>query len=181
MENARKLALVVACGDGEDGRPGERIEAAHANWACRLVERLVSDLLALVEGNLAETQYERDKMRVLKMIQKARLAGIRKAFLTNNTSRLDKTHPRGDSRRPDRVGAGEGSGRGEWGGEVCGGGGPAQINPALLINLLQSPSLQFFIPLIKRFFQYPPERVQVIWLGLLVKLKGHGSERIRDN
>lgn len=88
-ENARKLAMICAVGDyGIDGQWGTEIELVHAEWACGVVDKIIEDFLKLISDNMAETQFERDKLRVLRAIERGGEAGIRKNYVTRATQSL---------------------------------------------------------------------------------------------
>lgn len=85
-ENARKIALIVACGDcGQDAV----IDEVHADYACKLVSYLISRLADLVIKNVAESQFEKDKQYLLKTIKTAGTKGISKSNLTRRTQKFD--------------------------------------------------------------------------------------------
>lgn len=86
-ELARKLALVVAVGDGQVNQWGTVINEGHAKWACSMVERLIGDLLTIVDG-VNESQFEKDKAYVLSAIERAGKEGSRKSSVIRQTRRL---------------------------------------------------------------------------------------------
>lgn len=88
-ENAKKIALIVAVGDGSVGNWGERIEYKHADYGCRLVEKIINDLIQEIQSSLHESQFERDKAFVLETVKKAGREGISKRDLTRKTQRFD--------------------------------------------------------------------------------------------
>lgn len=63
---ALKVALVYASTSG-----GETVEASHLELACRLIERCRADLEKLMRWDLAFDESERQKMKVLKVIETA--------------------------------------------------------------------------------------------------------------
>ncbi len=87
-ENARKLAMVCAVGDHKEGQWGGEIELRHAEWACGVVRRIVEDFLKLVTEHMAETQFERDKLFVLRVIERGGAIGVRKNQITRATHRM---------------------------------------------------------------------------------------------
>ncbi|HWL54290.1 MAG TPA: bifunctional DNA primase/polymerase [Chthoniobacteraceae bacterium] len=87
-ENARKLAMICAVGDCRDGQWGTQIELCHAEWASMVVTKIIGDFMALIADNMAETQFERDKLRVLRAIERGGQAGVRKMNVTRATQSL---------------------------------------------------------------------------------------------
>ena len=82
MENARRIALIVACGEHYDNA---EICVPEAQYGCRLVKYLIDRLTEAVHNNVAETGWERDKQRILKVISRAETAGMSKSELTRKT------------------------------------------------------------------------------------------------
>ena len=80
----RSSALIVACGDGEEGKPLE-IRDEHAQWACAVVMTLVQGLGEAVANNVGDNKNDRDRKRVLKIITKRGATGITKRDLTRAT------------------------------------------------------------------------------------------------
>ncbi len=87
-ENARKLAMICAVGDYRNGEWGTEIELCHAEWASMVVTKIINDFLTLIGDNMAETQFERDKLHVLKVIEQGGPEGVRKRDVTRFTRRM---------------------------------------------------------------------------------------------
>jgi hypothetical protein len=87
-ENARKLAMICAVGDYSDEGWGVQIELRHAEWACNVVSKIIGDFLDLITDNMAETQFERDKLRILRVIERSGAGGIKKNYITRSTQSI---------------------------------------------------------------------------------------------
>lgn len=85
-ENARKVALILACGENIEH---PQIEYHHAVYACELIAYLVKTLAAHVEGNVAESQAERDKQYLLSIVVKGGKKGLTRSELTRKTQKFD--------------------------------------------------------------------------------------------
>jgi hypothetical protein len=85
-ENARKIALIVACGVTYEN---PCIEEDHADYACQLVTYLIDQLAGLVTQNVAESQHEKDKQYLLKVIKKGGKRGMSRSELTRCTQKFD--------------------------------------------------------------------------------------------
>ena len=86
-ENARRLALIIAAGDQFDN---PEITAAHADWACQLVIALLNKTIHMVENHVVSSIYEKDKLRMFRIIKKAGAKGMTKSTLAQKTSRHSK-------------------------------------------------------------------------------------------
>ncbi len=82
LENARRIALIVACGENFDGI---EIGASEARYGCQLVEWLIYRLSEAVHNNVAETGWEHDKQRIYKLIDGCGSEGMSKTELTRKT------------------------------------------------------------------------------------------------
>ena len=82
LENARRIALIIACGEHYDGA---EIGRSEAEYGCRLVEFLINRLSEAVHNNVAETGWERDKHKIMKIIDGGQADGISKSELTRKT------------------------------------------------------------------------------------------------
>ena len=77
-ENARKIALIVACGC-EFGGPV--VSGEVAAWSCDLVGRLVDDLVRAVRLSVSESDYGRKRLQIMSAIQGAGSEGTSKSSL----------------------------------------------------------------------------------------------------
>ena len=83
LENARRVALIVACGEAYEGAVIDRYEA---EYGVAVARHNIMSLEKAVEDNMAETTWQRSKQRVMSIIEKQGPDGIgrrdllRKAF-----------------------------------------------------------------------------------------------------
>ena len=93
LENARRIALIVACGENFDGI---EIGATEAKYGCQLVEWLIYRLSEAVHNNVAETGWEHDKQRIYKLIAGCEADGMSKTELTRKTQWVKDRKMRND-------------------------------------------------------------------------------------
>ncbi len=88
LENARRVALILAVGRDAGKSP---ISEADALYACTLVRYLVGDLIRAVKETVAETGDEKAKKRILQIVAAAGGEGISKSDLTRRTQFIRKS------------------------------------------------------------------------------------------
>lgn len=93
LENARRIALIVACGENFDGI---EIGKAEAEYGCQLVEWLIYRLSEAVHNNVAESGWEHDKQRIYKLIAAGEADGISRSELTRKTQWVKDKRTRKD-------------------------------------------------------------------------------------
>ena len=93
LENARRIALIVACGENFDGI---EIGRAEAEYGCQLVEWLIYRLSEAVHNNVSETGWEHDKQRIYKLIAAGEADGISRSELTRKTQWVKDKRTRND-------------------------------------------------------------------------------------
>ncbi len=93
LENARRIALIVACGENFDGM---EIGKAEAEYGCQLVEWLIYRLSEAVHNNVAETGWEHDKQRIYKLVANTQGEGMSKSELTRKTQWVKDRRARND-------------------------------------------------------------------------------------
>ena len=93
LENARRIALIVACGENFDGI---EIGKAEAEYGCQLVEWLIYRLSEAVHNNVAESGWEHDKQRIYKLIAGTQTDGISRSELTRKTQWVKDKRMRND-------------------------------------------------------------------------------------
>ncbi|MCP4900024.1 MAG: DUF3987 domain-containing protein [bacterium] len=81
-ENARRLALIVACGESYDE---PTITAGNANYACKLVEYLLNGFEKTVLPFIVSSQLEARKQKIIAMSEKGGVNGVRHRTLMHNT------------------------------------------------------------------------------------------------
>lgn len=84
-ENARRVALTIACGE-EFECP--RIKGFHAEYACKLIKQLVSDVVQSIRENMSDTIWEKEKKSIIRIVEAAGEAGISYSELTKRTQSL---------------------------------------------------------------------------------------------
>lgn len=75
LQNARRVALIVACGKEFEG---PTIGWYEAEYGCNLVEMMIRNAAISIAENVSENTYERDRGRILALIQKTGTKGISK-------------------------------------------------------------------------------------------------------
>lgn len=81
-ENARRIALIVACSDSYDA-PVVNIQAA--DWACRLTEKIVTDFGVYVVPEIADGRMEAEKQKLVNVIKGFGKKGCMKRDITRKT------------------------------------------------------------------------------------------------
>ena len=82
LENARRVALIVACGERYDGA---EIGAYEAGYAVKLIETLLRSMSSEVGNRVAENEWERMKKRIVKIVEDSGPSGITQNALTRRT------------------------------------------------------------------------------------------------
>lgn len=85
FQNARRIALIVACGKEFDNPVIGKYEA---EYGCRLVELLVRNAEKSIAANVSENKFESEKLRILHIIQSAGVHGVTQSELTRRTQWL---------------------------------------------------------------------------------------------
>mgnify|MGYP003295992951 CR=1 FL=1 len=82
LQNARRVALIVAC-----GREYEQPVITHydANYRCRLVEYLIRDTVRAIDENVNENAWEAAKNRIRKLVDGSGMDGMTINELTRRT------------------------------------------------------------------------------------------------
>lgn len=88
VENAQKLALIIAAGDTHEDELMIRTE--HAEWAFAVILNLVNELCDAIRANVGDNDHDRNRKKLLSVIQKAGRNGIRKSSLTRKTQWTNK-------------------------------------------------------------------------------------------
>lgn len=84
-ENARRVALTIACGEEYEC---PRITGFHAEYACKLIKQLISDVVASIRENMSDSQWEKDKKKIVKIVEANGEKGISYSELTRATQFL---------------------------------------------------------------------------------------------
>ena len=87
-ENARKIALIVACGSDHQSL---EITVDHAVWSCSMIEWCINSFVEVVKDNVSDNEEEGNKKKLLKIIREAGADGILRRDLTRKTQSLGKT------------------------------------------------------------------------------------------
>jgi hypothetical protein len=82
LQNARRIALIVAAGCAFDGA---EIQEFHAKYACEFIRLAIEGFRDSIQNNLADNAWESDKQRILKIVGATQARGISKAELTRKT------------------------------------------------------------------------------------------------
>lgn len=90
-ENARRIALIVACGECFDS---PHITKEVANYSCRLIRYLLNDFGCIIAPDIVEGEINHWKRRLVKIIDRSGVAGMLQCEVT-------KSSP--DMRRNDRI------------------------------------------------------------------------------
>jgi hypothetical protein len=102
LQNARRIALIVAAGDRFDGA---EITEFHAKYGCMFIRSCIEMFRESIRNNLSDNQWEADKQSLLKVIAKAGATGISKKELTKRTQSIKDRRQR-DAYLADMVEAG---------------------------------------------------------------------------
>ncbi len=81
-ENARKISLIVACGESFDD---PEITAANAGYACKLMEYLLNDFRDYILPNIVSSQLEARKLKIIEMIDSGAGEGLRHRIIVKRT------------------------------------------------------------------------------------------------
>jgi len=82
LENAKRIALILAAGDRFDNT---EIMEYHAFYACALVRQTIVDLIASIGKHMADTSWEMEKKRILAMISDCAEEGMARSDLARRT------------------------------------------------------------------------------------------------
>lgn len=82
LQNARRIALIVAAGCAFDGA---EIQEFHAKYSCEMIRLAIEGFRDSIQNNLADNAWESDKQRILKIVGAGQARGISKAELTRKT------------------------------------------------------------------------------------------------
>ena len=82
LQNARRVALVVAGGRRWEGA---EIEKDDALYGCNLVRFSIKSFADAIERNLSDSQWESDKQRIMRLVEQSGPTGIGKSALTRRT------------------------------------------------------------------------------------------------
>jgi hypothetical protein len=88
-EYAKKIALIVAVGDGKD-----KIELEYAQYGCELVRFLTLQAIVSINQNLSDNQNERLSKKVERLIRDSGKGGISSSILTQQTRYLNNSRHR---------------------------------------------------------------------------------------
>jgi hypothetical protein len=88
-EYAKKIALIVAVGDGKD-----KIELEYAQYGCELARFLTDQAIISIHLNLSDNQNERVSKKVERLIRDVGKAGITSTTLTRRTRYLNNARHR---------------------------------------------------------------------------------------
>ena len=102
LQNARRIALIMAAGDRFDN---QEITEHHAKYGCELIRKGTETFSASIKNNLSDNNWEADKQGILKIITRAGQKGISKMELTKRTQTIRDRKVR-DSYIADMVEAG---------------------------------------------------------------------------
>jgi hypothetical protein len=86
-ENARKVALIVACGNNPKN---PEVSEADAEYACRLVHFLLLDFVKAIAPEIVSGPIEAKKRSIIRAIERKGAKGISKALLARETQELMK-------------------------------------------------------------------------------------------
>ncbi len=81
-ENARRIALIIACSDSYDNPV---VTIAAADRACQMIKKIVVDFGKHVVPEIAEGRVEIEKQRILNVIKRFGATGCTKCYLTKKT------------------------------------------------------------------------------------------------
>lgn len=91
LQNARRIALIVACGKEYEGPSIGRYEA---EYGCNLVEMLIRNAAKSIGENVNENKWEEEKNRIRYIIDKSGMNGITQNELTRKTQWVKGSHER---------------------------------------------------------------------------------------
>ena len=82
LENARRVALIVAAGENFDN---PEISEANAIYACTLIEYSIKQFVDAIQYNISENQFDSEKLKIINICRKAGRTGISKIEITRRT------------------------------------------------------------------------------------------------
>jgi hypothetical protein len=85
LQNARRIALTLASGDRFEG---QEITEYHARYACDFVRHTVENFGLSVKLNVADNEWEAEKMAMVRLLTKAGPDGMSKMEITRRTQRI---------------------------------------------------------------------------------------------
>ena len=86
-ENARRIALIVACGNSFDC---PIIDLQSADYACRLIRYLLLDFGNTIAPDIVSCETNARKRKLIKLIGSYGLDGVQKSVLTRSTHDLTR-------------------------------------------------------------------------------------------
>lgn len=90
LENARRVALILGLSAAPD-RFRAKVRRADAEYACELVDFLISTVIAELEATMSENADEKAKKRIVQLITKAGKKGLTRNELTRKTQFIRRT------------------------------------------------------------------------------------------
>jgi hypothetical protein len=88
-ENARRIALILACSENFDA---PRINASMADYACRLVKYILTDFSITIAPEIVFGEIDSRKRKIIKVIDKSGTDGIDKRDISRLTPEFTKKH-----------------------------------------------------------------------------------------
>jgi hypothetical protein len=85
LQNARRIALILACGDSYDN---PEITEYHVKYASEMIRTTIKQFALAITGNVADNDFEREKLRILKLLRAAGPLGMSKMEFTRRTQGL---------------------------------------------------------------------------------------------
>jgi len=86
-ENARRIALIVACGNGNENA---EISSQDADYACRLIRYLLIDFGEKIAPEIVSSEIESRKRRIFKIIEMSGIEGCMNPMLVKKTPFLSQ-------------------------------------------------------------------------------------------
>ena len=83
LQNARRVALVIAAGCAFDGA---EIQEFHAKYACEFIRLGIESFRTAIASSMADNVWEADKQRIMRIIESAGRKGLPKSLLTRKTA-----------------------------------------------------------------------------------------------
>lgn len=80
-ENARKVAMLIACGRGYEHPEREAVTESDAKWAVQIVRQCVKDAESLLEGNICDDSFDALKAKILRLMSRSGKDGVTKTTL----------------------------------------------------------------------------------------------------
>lgn len=91
LQQARTIALIIASGESFEL---PEISGSTAKYACDLMRLTTQNFSRAIAANVADTQWESEKQKIYKLIQKCGATGIPKTNLTRKTQWIKDRHAR---------------------------------------------------------------------------------------